>query len=210
MRLSLLVLLSSSLCAGQQFADTRQLYFDALEGKEGTLARSVELLEGLSRDKPGDPVIAAYLGSARLLESSRAKLPWRKGKLARQGLALLDRAVAASPDNPEIRFLRGVSTFHLPSAFGFQAKAADDLARAATRAEAAVTQGSLQPRIAAAALFYHGLALEKASDTAGARAAWAAAARISPTTRAGIDAARKLGRSVEATGPASAARPASP
>ena len=170
------------------FSQAKKLYFEAVDGNGEALVKSQELL----RDSASSPVAQAYAGSLQLLQSDRTLALWRKGRLAKEGLEMLDRAVKAAPDNLEIRFLRAASTMHLPGFFKRSEQSEADLAQIAPRVAAAAESGLIERRIAAAALFYHGVNLQRRSDWAGAESAWRTATAIGPQTRAGIDAAAKL------------------
>ncbi len=100
-----------------------ETFFDGLVGDDDT-ARRVEpeidasLAEAERRPDPRKtPRLLAYAGCADLLAARRATAPWTKWNRANEGLELLDRAVAAAPDDPEIRFLRGITTRPLPALF---------------------------------------------------------------------------------------------
>ena len=96
------------------FDAAKQRYYEAVDGARDALNVSRDALQKLHSKSPADSLVLAYLGSTRLLEAARALAPWRKGKLAKEGLRMLDEAVQESPENLEIRFLRGISTSHLP------------------------------------------------------------------------------------------------
>jgi hypothetical protein len=176
-------LLLITVTASEQLAEAKRLYFEGLDGKQEAISRSAEMLERLIAGGNREAVVSAYLGSVRLMQASKAFAPWSKGKLAKEGLKLLDGAVEAAPHDIEIRFLRGASTFHLPSMFGREAQAVEDLTRIAPQVREAVAAGRLSPRIGAAALNYYGLARERAAQK-GARSnstgAAAAVPRASP------------------------------
>jgi hypothetical protein len=174
------------------FENAKRRYYDAIEGKPGALGESRDLLTRLHSKNATDPLIMAYLGSARLLEAARALAPWRKGKLAKEGLRMLDEAVDKSPEHLEIRFLRAVSTSHLPDFFKRWEQSRSDFAWLAPRVPAAVAGGRLDARLGAAVLYHHGLALERSNDRSYASAAWREAIRLGPDTRAGADARKKL------------------
>jgi len=174
------------------FENAKWRYYDAIAGKPGALDESRDSLIRLHSNNPTDPLIMAYLGSARLLEAARAMAPWRKGKLAKEGLRMLDEAVEKSPEQLEIRFLRAVSTSHLPDFFKRWKQSQSDLAWLAPRVPAAVAGGRLDARLGAAALYHHGLALARSNDLSRANAAWREAIRLGPDTRAGADARKKL------------------
>ena len=166
----------------------KKLYFDAVDGDTESVRKSQQLFRTLG----DDPIVLAYTGSLRLLESSRTLAVWRKGRLAKEGLEMLDRAVYCRSGNLELRFLRAASTFHLPGFFKRYEQSEADFENISTEVTAAAQSGTLDRRIAAAALFFHGIILDRRSDRNGAEAAWRAASKVGPETRAGIDALRKL------------------
>ncbi len=165
------------------------LYFLATRGKEGKAAKRAEALFAQLHDRDPDaaqPV--AYLGSLKLLRSSTTWAVWDKEKLARQGLAMLDQAVDAAPDDPEVRYIRAVTTFNLPDWFERGEQSASDLTRLAADAEEAVEAGTLEPWLAASAYYHHGQWRERKGDRAAARAAYEAASRVAPGSPAAADA----------------------
>jgi hypothetical protein len=169
------------------------LHYRGVDGDTAAAERAFGLLTQLATERPDDAVLRAYLGSAHLLAATRVWIPWQKGKLSLEGLALLDRAVAQARENLEIRFLRGASTYHLPFFFDRGEKAAEDFAWVTARARPAVVAGRLDPTLAAAAFFFDGECRAKRADYAGAHAAWLAAREIGPDTKAGMRAAMRLG-----------------
>lgn len=178
--------------AGPAMSEVRTLYYAGAAGDDKAREQGARMLEELARSHPQNPLVTAYLGSVRLMESGRTLAVWRKGRLAKEGLTALDKAVAQAPENLEVRFVRAVSTFHLPGMFRREEQCREDFAWLAARAESAAESGELERRLAAAALFHHGVLRERSGDAGGARSAWMAAARIGPETPAGRDAAAKL------------------
>jgi hypothetical protein len=172
--------------------EVRRLYFEAHDGSKAAASRCSNLLEELRREHPANPLVLAYSGSLTLRESAATLALWRKGKLARQGLELLDLAVKLAPENLEVRFIRSASTFHLPRLFKREAETQADFAWLASRVEEAAEQGTLQRRFAAAALYYHGLLLERQSEPERSKEAWEAALRVGPGTNGAAQAAKKL------------------
>jgi hypothetical protein len=172
--------------------NAKSRYFAAVDGDEKALSEARQIFEQLRSTHPKDAVILAYAGSVQLLQASHTLAPWRKGKLAKEGLGQLDEAVRAAPDNLEVRFVRAASTYHLPGFFKREKQSEDDFAWLSSRVAAAVASRSLDARIGAAALYHHGLFKEKAGDQAAARSAWQEAVRTGPETRAGGDARKRL------------------
>lgn len=160
---------------------------DAKAGERAEL-----LLLELTETQPDDAVITAYYGSARLMKAARTWVIWKKGELAKEGIGLMNDAVDAAPDDPEVRFLRGASTYHLPGWFGLTEQAEDDFAIVVETAEADVEAGRLEEELAAAAFFHQALILEDDGKPQEAIEAWEIAARLAPHSRAGQDAEKEL------------------
>lgn len=132
-----------------------------------------------------------YCGSLRLLEAQHTWALWKKNSLSKQGIQLMDAAVAAAPRDLEVRFVRGATERELPGFFGRKQQAEEDL-------KAVVSDGSvanpeaLQPRLAAASFYYYGLAREAAGNKQDAAEAWRKSVRTAPDSHAGKLAAEKL------------------
>lgn len=173
----------------------RAQYYEAAGGNNGALTEAAKLFSQLRTGFPEDPLVLAYAGSTQLLEAKRTFAPWRKGKLAQQGLAALDDAVARAPENLEVRFVRAASTFHLPDFFHRRSQSRSDFEWLAARVAAAVTAGTLERRFGASALYHHGLFREQSGDPAGARAAWQEAIRIGGDSNAASEARKRLAQS---------------
>lgn len=170
----------------------RDNYIKAVEGDREAGRESEKLFEQLLTQKPDNPILIAYIGSLHLLESGRTLAVWRRGKLAKDGLAALDRAVSLAADDPEVRFLRAISTYHLPAFFQREQQAAADLKWVAEHVSEAVPSGRLDRRFAAAALYRYGLILERESGRQRAEEEWKRAIQIAPRSRAAADASRRL------------------
>jgi tetratricopeptide (TPR) repeat protein len=177
----------------ERLREARRLYYEGLEDRSAS-EQAQELFESMYQEDPEESLVTAYLGSCILLESARTWAVWKKGKLAREGIEMMDRAVASAPGSVEIRFLRGASTRRVPAFFGLGERPEQDLAWAAERAETAWAEGRLEAGLAAAAFFYHGEYRESAGDVSAAREAWRKAARLAPDSRAGRSAAEQLDR----------------
>lgn len=167
----------------------RKHYYQAVEGDKSAAAKAVGIVERMLGSQPGDPLLLAYRGSLFLLESSWAMAPWSKGKLAKEGIAMLDRAVTSAPDNLEVRFVRGASTRRLPGFFKKADESAADLAKVASEVGEIVRTGAIEPKLATAALYYHALNRARVGDHASAQEVCTKAIRIGPGT-SGAEACR--------------------
>jgi tetratricopeptide (TPR) repeat protein len=183
--------------AGKRYAErlsiARSAYFRVITSSDQSAdARAHEALAELERAYPGDPVAKAYHGSLELLDAAHNWQIWNLHKQASEGLALLDDAVSEAPDEPEARFIRAATSWHLPGFYHRKAQCESDFATLAARAERDAQVGKLPPELAAATYNYWGQILVNRNDTAGAKAAFQTALRVAPQSPGAVDAERRL------------------
>lgn len=176
----------------RRISEAKEFFYAAVAGDREALPKAEQLLDDLGGEQSRDPQVVAYLGACRLLDASHAPFPWNKAALGQGGLALQDRAVAEAPDDAEVRFLRGVTSYQLPRFMGRWNSAVSDLTTVGRVAEREAAAGRFDSRAAAAALDYYGKLLEQRYEGAGAIAAWQAALRIRADSQGGRDAAKHL------------------
>lgn len=169
----------------------RTWFYRSVSGDREALSRATVGFETAHQRSPS-PVVTAYLGACRLLNAAAATWPWEKGRLSKEGVLLLEEAVSAAPDDLEIRFVRGMTSYRLPRFMGRRNVAIQDLARVAAQATQAARDGRLPRMLAAAALYHHGLILQEEGDNTAAIAAWREAVAVDPTAPGGQAAARQL------------------
>ncbi len=176
----------------QQLAAARSSYYADLSGDHAADSEARQRFAALVHDHPHDPTLEAYEGSLRLLEAGRTWALWRKHTLSMDGLAEMDSAVNADPNNLEARFVRALTTWHLPFFFHRKDQAEADLLFLGPRSEQAAQTGALPPQLAAAALDYWGQVLEERNQAAAARKAYTAAVRVDRGSPGGQDAQKRL------------------
>ena len=174
------------------FEQAKASYYQAVDGNSAAIKEASKRLQEIRDRSPEQSLVLAYWGSIRLLEASKTFAVWRKGKLSQEGLTALDEAVARAPQDVEIRFVRAMSTFHLPGFFNRREQSKSDFEWLAPRVSAAVSSGTLERRFGAAALFHHGVFRKESNDVSGARQAWEETLRIGSGTRPAKDAAGRL------------------
>jgi hypothetical protein len=175
-----------------KLTEAKDLFYRSVGGDRPALPQAAQLFAELGGGDSSDPQIVAYTGAAKLLQAARSANFFEKSALGRQGMDLEDKAVAAAPNDLEVRFLQGVTFYQLPPFLGRKQTAIADLAYVAGVAESAANSGRLDPRAAAADLVYYGKTREESFDGPGALAAWRAALRIDPDSQAGRDALKHL------------------
>ncbi len=176
----------------QQFERARVEYFNGVEGDSDATDRAEQAFASLEQAHPENPTVMAYSGSLELLEAARTWAVWNKHRLATDGLSKLDRSLQLAPDNLEVRYIHGETSWHLPFFYHRKQNAEQDFAFIAPRAEDAAHSGVLKPELAAAALDRYGHILAERNDDAGARHAFEAAVRIDRASPGGRDASKRL------------------
>ncbi len=173
----------------------RTAYFKVItQNDQAADGQAHEALAEFERAYPGDPVAKAYHGSLELLDAAHSWAIWNLHKQAADGLSLLDAAVAEAPDEPEARFIRAATSWHLPGFYHRKAQCEADFQLLAGRAEQDAREGKLPPELAAATYNYWGQILVGRNDTSGARTAFQTAVRIAPQSPGGLDAGKRLGQ----------------
>ena len=94
------------------------LYARGLRGDEQAVIDCISALEAKLAIQPNDQLARVYLGSAWTLRSR--DLPVGPGKLSalRNGIALMDEAAAAAPNDADVLLLRAVTNEALPGFLG--------------------------------------------------------------------------------------------
>jgi len=173
--------------------EARVAYFKVITTNDQAADKAAhEALASLERAYPGDPVAKAYHGSLELLDAAHHWAIWNLHKQSSEGLSLMDEAVAQAPDEPEARFIRAATSWHLPGFYRRRAQCEADFELLAGRAEQDAREGRLPPELAAAAFNYWGQILVGREDRAGARGAFSAAVRVAAGSPGGVDAAKRL------------------
>ncbi|WP_254659894.1 tol-pal system YbgF family protein, partial [Paenibacillus sp. KS1] len=99
-----------------------QLYLNGVAGSAAAVHEAHQILEQLHADDDLDPLVGAYYGSTMILIARDKTEASDKLKWSKQGLKMLDNAVAADPHNSTIRLLRGKSSYNLPEQYFHRTK----------------------------------------------------------------------------------------
>jgi hypothetical protein len=146
------------------------LYRRGLRGDEQAVVDCISALEAKLAIQPNDQLARVYLGSAWTLRSR--DLPIGPGKLSalRKGIALMDEAAAAAPNDAEVLLLRAVTNEALPVFLGRRNVASAQL----NELVGLVEKGSAKLKPADQQLLYlnAGEAAKRAGDKKRALALW--------------------------------------
>jgi tetratricopeptide (TPR) repeat protein len=181
-RLLLLALLVAAFSSPGAIAAPRdqqeiiELYQRGLAGDAGAVEQCIGKLEAVLQTQPANHLARVYLGSAYTLRSRDLGFGPRKLQALKQGLAAMDEAVAAAPNEPKIRLARALTTSALPRLFRRGTESRNDFSKLA---EMAKSNPEKFEKSDLPLVFYHaGLAAKDAGNHAEAIELWQEASRF--------------------------------
>lgn len=137
MRLAILFFaVASTIAAVPDEEAISRLYKRAVAGDKSAVEECVSSLEAAVQAQPANQLARAYLGSAYTLRSRDLSFGPAKLTALRHGLATMDQAVAAAPEDGPVRLVRARTTDALPAILGRKQTTREDfawLAKAAAR-----------------------------------------------------------------------------
>jgi hypothetical protein len=107
----------SPLTFEERLSTITSLYKEGVEGNQAAVQEANQLLEQLRLDYPDHPLAEAYHGGIMILIARDKTNPLERLRWAKNGLKLLDKAVAAAPHDIIIRSVRGRSAYRLPEKY---------------------------------------------------------------------------------------------
>ena len=126
----------SALAVSPQQREIDELYRRGLMGDKAAVEQCIAKLEEGLKSQPKNELARVYLGSAYTLRSRDLGFGPKKLQVLRQGLRVMDEAVANAPDDPKVRLGRALTTQALPGLFGRAAESRSDFLRLAEMAKA--------------------------------------------------------------------------
>ena len=147
-----------------------ELYRRGLAGDAMAVEECIARLEAVLKTQPANQLARVYLGSALTLRSRDLGFGPKKLQTLKQGVAVMDEAVAAAPNEMKVRLARALTTSALPSIFGHGASARADfllLGKSAETSASKLEAGDLQ------VIYYQaGVAEKSAGNREQAKAFW--------------------------------------
>ena len=139
-------------------------------GNEDATRRLVAWLEELTAEQPENGILLVYLGSAYTLASRDAFIGPGKLRYLMSGRDCMDRAVALRPQDPNVRFIRGINNYHLPTIFNRRSIARDDFRTLVD--QLSQNPKCLDPLTSQAIYYYAGLCFAQLEEEKNARNSW--------------------------------------
>ncbi len=151
-------------------------------------AKARTYLDRLLAQEPKHAFGIALLGSTTVLTAREVFWPGTKIKRVREGLVLLDAALANAPDDPDARFTRAVNNLFLPDLFERRAVVETDFKWLRERTD----RGEFDPEFRQYVFLYHGRALVKWAAPERAKEAWQRGLDIDPQSKVADELRREL------------------
>ncbi len=146
------------------------LYARGLAGDAAAVDQCIAALEQKLALQPNDQVARVYLGSAFTLRSRDLVFGPAKLSALRQGLALMDEAAAAAPQNANVQLTRAITTQALPAFLGRRGAARQQLDKLVAQVEKEPEK--LSPHDRQLLYLNAGAAAQSAGDETRARTLW--------------------------------------
>jgi hypothetical protein len=147
--------------------EIEQLYARGLAGDAAAVEECIGKLETILQTEPKNQLARVYLGSALTLRSRDLRFGPGKLKALKHGVAVMDEAVAAAPEDPKVRLARALTSQALPFFLGRAGTSRQDfekLVEMAQRPGSEIAAGDLQ-------IIYYNAALGAKKQGDRARAA---------------------------------------
>ncbi len=121
--------------ADVEYREIEELYRRGLMGDKAAVEQCIAKLEEGLKSQPNNELARVYLGSAYTLRSRDMGFGPKKLRTLRQGLRVMDEAVANAPDDPKVRLGRALTTQALPGIFGRADESRNDFLKLAEMAK---------------------------------------------------------------------------
>jgi tetratricopeptide (TPR) repeat protein len=151
-------------------AEIAKLYARGLAGDPRAVVACITALEQVLAQRPDDQLARVYLGSAETLRSRDLPFGLAKWTTLRRGIAEMDAAAAAAPNDARVRLLRAVTNEAFPKALGRSGIAREALETLVTAVEK--DPAKLKPQDRQLLYLNAGEAAQKAGDNARAQELW--------------------------------------
>jgi len=142
----------------------------AESGNKDATRRLVAWLEELTAEQPDNGILLVYLGSAYTLASRDAFIGPGKLRYLMAGRDCMDRAVTIRPEDPNVRFIRAINNYHLPTLFNRRGIARDDFRKLVD--QLSQNPGCLDALTSQAIYYYAGLCFSQLEEEQNARNSW--------------------------------------
>jgi len=122
--------------SASDFDSAIAIFAKARSGDNAATEQAVAAFQGLLRNEPDNALVMAYAGVSTAMQANGTMMPWKKLGFAKEGIAIIDKAVALLagphssvpnrkvPDVMEVRLLAARTYLAMPDSLGKGAAAA--------------------------------------------------------------------------------------
>ncbi|MEN9734344.1 MAG: hypothetical protein RLZ45_2339 [Verrucomicrobiota bacterium] len=147
-----------------------------------------DCLEKVLAVEPRNAFAKALLGSAVVVSAREPFWPGAKIRRVRDGIVIMDEAIAMNPDDADARFTRASNNLFLPDFFKRRHVVEEDFQWLQSRAD----RGEFPVEFRQYVFLYHGLARKRWDEQARAEALWKAGLAIDPKTKVAEELRKEL------------------
>lgn len=158
------------------------------DGQTKLLKQSKSYLNRLLELDPRNTFARTLLGSATVISAREPFWPGAKIRRVREGLALMDAALAENPDDADARFTRASNNLFLPDLFDRKSVVQTDFAWLQERAD----RGEFAVDFRQYVYLYHGYAQKRWGQKERARQLWEEGLAVDPTSKVAEELRREL------------------
>lgn len=166
----LLCVAAAAVAATSAEREIEDLYRRGLMGDKEAVEQCIAKLEEGLRSHPHNELGRVYLGSAYTLRSRDLGFGPKKLQTLRQGLRVMDEAVANAPNDPKVRLGRALTTSALPAIFGRSTESRNDFLKLAEWAK--TKPEAFEPGDLLIVYYHAGLAAKTNGDRTRAESLW--------------------------------------
>ena len=112
--LVLLLVLDAASASPNEQKEIQDFYRRGLAGDQDAVNQCIDKLEAVLKIEPANQLARVYLGSAYTLRSRDLGFGPKKLSTLKRGIAVMDDAVAAVPDDPKVRLTRALTAEACP------------------------------------------------------------------------------------------------
>ncbi len=143
------------------------------------IQQTKDCLEKVLAVEPRNAFAKALLGSAVVVSAREPFWPGAKIKRVRDGIVIMDEAIAMNPDDADARFTRASNNLFLPGFFDRRDVVEEDFRWLQARAD----RGEFPIEFRQYVFLYHGLAWKRWGEKERAEKLWKSGLAIDPKTR---------------------------
>ncbi|MBM3902942.1 MAG: hypothetical protein FJ379_12785 [Verrucomicrobia bacterium] len=152
------------------------------------IQQTKDCLEKVLAVEPRNAFAKALLGSAVVVSAREPFWPGAKIKRVRDGIVIMDEAIAMNPDDADARFTRASNNLFLPGFFDRRDVVEEDFHWLQSRAD----RGEFPVQFRQYVFLYHGLARKRWDEKERAERLWKAGLAIDPRTKVAEEIRKEL------------------